>query len=504
MGTWAGIVRVSHMGSRKATAADFHSERDQIDALRQAIARVGGELEVLPSELDVSGGLPLEERPSLKRAVEGVEAGEFCGIVIAYQSRLGRDVEYEEAVWRRVERAGGRIEMALDGLDTSTVDGKMVRRIRSAMNAAERERHAERFEDLRRWATGAGIWQRRQTPLGYCRDPETRHLVPDRDADRVREAFRSRAAGKTLVSIAEELRMTANGARALLRNRVYLGELRVGEHINADAHAPLVTEQEWESAQLSAPQPARAARPPALLAGLARCQACGHALTRGGDSRHSVYICHGRSSAGRCPAPGAVTERLLDKLVERVAVQQLARLAVTSAPRTDGLEAAQLAVRGAEQELAAYLEGVQAAGLDPADFAAGARLRREHTERARSEMRRELALRPAAPTFGTGADAWQNLDPQERNRVLRGLLEAVIVRRGGGRGSRTPLNARVRVIAAGTGLPIRHKNGGDPMGIAALPFPDLDSPGVLTVASDEDRLEDSSGRTQMRLVQANA
>jgi DNA invertase Pin-like site-specific DNA recombinase len=491
------------MGSRRASADDFHSERDQIAALREAIARVGGELEVLPSELDVSGGLPLEQRSSLKRAVEGVEAGEFCGIVIAYQSRLGRDVEYEEAVWRRVERAGGRIEMALDGLDTSTVDGKMVRRIRSAMNAAERERHVERFEDLRRWATGAGIWQRRQTPLGYRRDPNTRHLVPDHDADRVRKAFRSRAAGNSLVSIADELGMTGSGARGLLRNRVYLGELRVGEHVNPDAHAPLVTAHEWEEAQLSAPQPARAARPPALLAGLARCQACGHALTRGGDSRHSVYTCHGRSSAGRCPAPGAVTERLLDELVERIAMQQLARLQVTSAPRTNGLESAQDAVREAERELAAYLEGVMAAGLDPADFAAGARLRRERTEAARSQMRRQLAVRPAAPAFGTGADAWRDLDAQERNRVLRGLLEAVIVRRGGGRGSRTPLGARVRVVAAGTGLPIRHKNGGDPMGIVELPFPDLDSPGVLTMASEEHGLKDSSDRTQMRLVPTN-
>src|SRR4051794_32706658 len=111
--TWAGVVRVSHMGARRSGADDFHSERDQIAAMRQAVEKIGGTLAVLPSELDVSGGLPLEQRPSLRAAVEGVESGLYGGVVVAYQSRLGRDVEQEEAVWRRVEAAGGHILLAL-------------------------------------------------------------------------------------------------------------------------------------------------------------------------------------------------------------------------------------------------------------------------------------------------------------------------------------------------------------------------------------------------------
>lgn len=33
---FAGIVRVSHMGKRKQNAPDFHSERDQVQAMREA------------------------------------------------------------------------------------------------------------------------------------------------------------------------------------------------------------------------------------------------------------------------------------------------------------------------------------------------------------------------------------------------------------------------------------------------------------------------------------
>src|SRR5258705_138533 len=104
-GTLAGLVRVSQMGDRKADADNFHSERDQVSALKGGAEKAGMRLDLLPSELDVSGGLPIDRRPSLKAAVEGVESGKYAGIIVAYQSRLGRDVEIEESVWRRVERA---------------------------------------------------------------------------------------------------------------------------------------------------------------------------------------------------------------------------------------------------------------------------------------------------------------------------------------------------------------------------------------------------------------
>jgi DNA invertase Pin-like site-specific DNA recombinase len=144
----------------------------------------------MPPELDVSGGLPLERRPSLLAAVEGVERGEFAGIIVAYLSRLGRNVREQLRAWDRVEAAGGRIIVVREGIDTSTPAGRMHRTILLAIAENEREQHVERFEERRRKATEAGIWQRRQTPLGYDRDERTRRLVANDDAPRVRAAFR--------------------------------------------------------------------------------------------------------------------------------------------------------------------------------------------------------------------------------------------------------------------------------------------------------------------------
>jgi DNA invertase Pin-like site-specific DNA recombinase len=489
---WAGIVRVSHMGKRRADAADFHSERDQIHALREAVKRLGGRLDLLPSELDVSGGLPLEKRPSLLRAVIGIEEGRYCGIVIAYQSRLSRDPEVEEQVWRRVEAAGGRVEMALDPLDTSTVDGRMVRRIRGAINAGERDRHAERFEELREKSTAAGIWQRRQTPLGYTRGRE-RKLVPDRDAPRVRDAFRRRAEGEAIVRIADRLGMTASGARQLLRNRVYLGELRVGKHVNPAAHTALVTVEEFEAAQVSVARPGRGVSlEPALLAGIVRCQSCGHVMSRSRAAR-VVYVCHGRSSAGRCPAPAAVTAALLDALVTSIALAELDALIVRSTEGRGRVRDARLKLAAAERELAAYLSAVSASDVGVEAFAASARERSGRVELAREALQRNLALHPVAPELRGGREAWDALDGHGRNPLLRALLEVVIVRRAGGRGARTPLGERVRVIAHGAGLLKRSRGGGVAAGVVALPFPDLDDERVLRVAGSEELLEAASG-----------
>jgi DNA invertase Pin-like site-specific DNA recombinase len=482
MDTWAGVVRISHMGARKAGDANVHADRDQLAAIEQHARAHGATLVVLDPELDVSGGLPLEQRPSLLRAIEGVERGEFNGVIVAYLSRFGRSVREQLAAWDRIEAAGGRVIVVQEGIDTSTPSGRLHRNVLLSIAEHERELHAERFGNLRRWATDAGIWQRRQTPLGYRRNPQTRKLEPDVDARRVQRAFVLRGAGSSISAIADDLGMTPGGARQLLRNRVYLGELRVGEHVNPAAHEPLVTIDVFEAAQISVPRPGRNVdRAPALLAGLARCAGCGHVMSRQTTAR-VVYSCARRHSGGQCPEPAAVTAALLDAHVETIALAELERLRISTSER-GSLDDARAALAAAERELNAFVSAVSAADIGAAAFGAGARQRQDAVDAARERLRVQLAAQPVVPDVGSGADVWQQLDGHARNALLRALLEAVVVRRGGGRGSRTPLAERVRVIAYGAGLVNGRRT--DPNAartITALPFLDLDDERVLRVA----------------------
>lgn len=475
---WAAVVRVSFVGGRGGDR--FHADEEQIATVKRYAAELGADVEFMPPELSVSGGKPIHERPSLLAAIEGVEAGRYQGIVVAYLSRLTRSRSGLE-IWNRVEAAGGHVHCAAERLDTSTANGRFVRDIHLANAVREREEHVDRFENRREAATRLGIWQRRQTPTGYRRDEQTRKLAPDERAGEVRRAFAERAGGVPVVKIAERLCMTSSGVRQLLANRVYLGELKVGQHVNPAAHPAIVTVDEWEAAQVTVARPARGAgRGPALLAGLARCAGCGHVMSRT-TAKVPIYTCHGRSSAGRCPAPATVTLRLLEDLVEELALAHLRDVALQAADREDtDVAGARDEAAAASRELAAYLEAVSADDVGVEAFRAGARSRRVRAEEAQGRLQRALAVRPVMPAVGDVDEAWGRLDAHGRNAVLRGLLEVVVVRRGGGRGSRTPLRERVRVIEAGTGL-IADSTGGPEVarGIAPIDLPDFGDPGVL-------------------------
>jgi DNA invertase Pin-like site-specific DNA recombinase len=259
MALWVGYRRVSHVGARAGDR--FHSPEEQADVIRAWVKRRGDRVDLPAPELDESGGNA--NRPILAAAVERVERGEVCGIVVAYLSRASRSVRHLLELWDRIEAAGGQVVAVSESIDTSTPAGRLNRTMLAAIAEHELDLHQERFENLRRTATERGIWQRRQTPRGYCRDEATRRLIADERADEVRAAFQARASGESPVRIAERLGMTPSGVRQLLANRVYLGELRVGEHVNPTAHEPLVDLDTWRAVQQrTVARPPRSTRGP--------------------------------------------------------------------------------------------------------------------------------------------------------------------------------------------------------------------------------------------------
>lgn len=465
---WVAVVRVSHLGSRDADSDRFHSVADQTTEIERAVQARGDRVHVLPPELDVSGGLPLDQRPALREAVEGIEQGRFGGLAVAYLSRMGRDLRVMLEAWERIELAGGRVLVARENIDSSTPSGRMQRNILAAIDQQQREEASAAFEQRCEQATAAGIWQRRQTPRGYDRDPETRRLTPSAQADEVQKAFRDRATGKPVAAVADRLGMTTSGVRALLRNRVYLGELRVRRYVNPAAHPALVTPAEFEAAQ-TAPRPPRApATGIALLAGLVRCMSCGHVMTRGSGNRGArSYTCSGRKSGFRCPRPAAVNEPLTNQHVEAFARRALDGWQVV-AQADDKVDRLQADLDRAREELAAYLSAVSATDVGPEAFAVGARERRLRMDEAQATLD-GMTARSGIDVLG----AIQVLDDgssHERNQLLRSLLDAVVVRPVG-RGQRIAVPDRVQILPAGqTAVTLPSRRRSVPMGLCPLPW----------------------------------
>jgi DNA invertase Pin-like site-specific DNA recombinase len=474
MSSWCGYVRVSHVGERSGDS--FRSPEDQTTSI-QAWAKARGETVVmLPPELDASGGD--STRPILTEAVEAIEAGTYKGLVVAYLSRASRSVKHLLELWDRIETAGGQVVAVSENIDTSTPAGRLTRTMLAAIAEHELDLHRERFEDLRASATQRGIWQRRQTPRGYDRDPETRRLVPNEDAALVKAAFKQAAAGVPVVQIAEALGMSNQGARGLLRNRVYLGELKVGEHINPAAHPAILTDAEWRAAQTTRPATRSGSRYKhrALLAGLIRCEACGHVMARGtvksrGRSYPS-YSCSRQHSAGLCPAPASILGSVVHPIVEEIALRELADVAAEPVDDGSAVDEARAELVAAESELGAYVTAVSAADVGPEAFAEGAAVRRARVDEAQAVLARLQTSELA--NVARLVERWPSLDDEHRNQVLCGLLEAVVIRRG-----RISPAEKVRVFKHGAGILPAYRGGGEALPLTRLPFPDDADPRVL-------------------------
>lgn len=454
----AGYIRVSHVGAREAER--FHSPDDQAEQIRAWAKRHRKRVKILPAELDAKGSD--RDRPIFRQAVEGVKQGKYEGVVVAYLSRAGRDLRLMLDLWDEVEQAGGTIWSVKENIDASTPNGKLQRNILASIDQHYLEERRADFDRVRRSAVERGVWAFRQTPRGYRKGAD-RKLAPDRQAPSVRAAFKNRAAGVAISQIARDIKMTTSGVRQMIANRVYLGELRVGPYLNRTAHEPIVDPDTWHAAQRSQPRPARSGQP-ALAAGLVRCSGCGHVMSRSGTNR--VYICARQHSGGACKEPAAVTATLIDTIVNNYGRELWDSLAA-SATQGDTAEAARAELVEAERELAAYLGAVSAVDVGAEAFGEGARTRRDRVLKARDALDVELGKQLAVPE---GVE-WEDVPVQLRNQFLRDTLAAVVVKRAGGRGSRTPLPERVRILERDFPLtPLK-----------PIPLPRLDVPHVLGV-----------------------
>ena len=474
---WVGYVRVSHVGGRDGDS--FRSPDDQAAAINGWARTQNEPVIILTAELDASGGD--RNRPILAEAIKGIEQGKYRGLVVAYLSRASRSVSHLLELWDRIEAAGGQVIAVSENIDTSTPAGRLTRTMLAAIAEHELDLHRDRFDAQRASATERGVWQRAIIPIGYDKHPDTRRLVLNKRAKEVRAAFKAVIAGKPMTEVGTQLGVSTSGARHIIGNRVYLGELTVGAYTNTTAHPAIVTEDVFASAQ----RPVRTRKPriydeAALLAGISRCVGCGNIMSRstvnggrGTGARYAVYTCRGRYSNGRCTNRSAVMCHLLDTHVEAIAMQSLKE--IEAAGMTSGIELDEARARLAstKHELAEYLAGVSAADVGAEAFGEGARQRRDAMDAAQSDVSRLIGV-DGTPDTATIIENWPELTVTQRNHVLRGLLEVVTVRPG-----RVPVSERSQVIRAGAGIVPDYAGGSVPRELKPLDWLADNDPRVL-------------------------
>ena len=439
-----GCVRVSRVGGREG--ASFISpdvQRDQIAVYARAH---GHEIVSWQEDLDQPGSTL--NRPGLQAALAKVDAGEADGIIAAKLDRITRSIADLGKLLNRAA-AGGWNLVAVDvGLDLGTPNGKLVAHVLGAIAEWELDRRRGDWQVARSRAVARGVHVASRTPTGYLKAADKRLIIDPDTAPAIREAFIRRAQGdgwKTLAIYLTEQGVvtpygnetwTAAATNKMIRNRVYLGEARSGAYSLAGAHQAIVSDQEWQAAQVAGILPISRGDDPLWLTGLVRCGSCRytakpHYMTDRHGERLPSYRCRGRYASGMCPKPMFILARVLHKVVEE---QLLGWVAINeptarAAQTTLELDQALAAQQTAEADLLAYVSSDALAIAGQAAFEHGLTVRRQVLDDTHHQVG---VLHSRVVTIGTLTatqllDAWPSLDVHERREITGAALDAVVV-----------------------------------------------------------------------------
>lgn len=346
----SAVIRVSRRNDREGDA--FMSPDEQRDAITRWAERDDIEIVSWHDETDSVSG-KTTDRAGLKAALDEAFSGASDGVICAKLDRFARNVVEGLQAVLALHEAGKAFVAVREGIHgdehSSTPTGKLTLTILLAIAMWQLETLTESWDAsvARHIANGVA----RNEPFGYKRNaapPGTprseqkkfsRQLEPDKvEAKLVKKMFEMRASTKpdtehSWLAIADYMNSTgvpskrggswtSMAIQRIVRNRVYLGELRSGEHVNLAAHKPIVDHDLWERAQRASDRtPGRSDRAVYLLAGIVRCAGCGARMVgyvqTKGDKGIRYYRCRRRFSWGACAGPVTVNADQLEDFVTK-------------------------------------------------------------------------------------------------------------------------------------------------------------------------------------------
>jgi site-specific DNA recombinase len=403
--------------TRKSTEEGLDQEYNSIDAQRDAghayIAsqRAEGWIPIADDYDDPAYSGGTIERPALQRLLADIEAGKVDTVVVYKIDRLTRSLTDFSRMIEVFERHGVSFVSVTQQFNTTTSMGRLMLNILLSFAQFEREVTGERIRDKIAASKRKGLWMGGIPPLGY--DVDNRRLVPNvKEARTVLHIFERFVELGSSTRLVKELRLDGVTSKAwttqegrvregklidksliykVLSNRVYLGEIRHRDQWYPGEHPPIVDRNLWDAAQAILAKNPRVrandtrARVPFLLKGLLE-GSDGRALTpwftrkkNGRLYRYYLPVRENKEHAGASGLP-----RLPAAELEAAVLEQLRRV------------------------------------LRSPQMVAGV------TERA---VRLDPALDEAQVTVAmTRLDAiWEQLFPAEQQRIVRLLIEKVIV-----------------------------------------------------------------------------
>lgn len=384
-------------------------------------------------------------RPAVTELVEAIRGGAVERVVVYKLDRLSRSQKDTLYLIEDVFLPHGVDFVSInENIDTGSPYGRAMIGILSAFAQLERENIFLRTRMGMVERVKQGFWPGGgKIPFGYDYDAAKGILVPNSDADTVREIYARYLEGQSTGRIARELGLKYEHLvrQILLRESntgviVYKGERYPGRH------EPLVDKQTFARAmrRLQKPDKPRAAEGGKLLTGLLACGHCGAKMRyqKWGNAGDKL-VCYSRDKSkphlvhdANCPNRGVMACE-----VEAVVVRDLSRLAAAPAParsRAGDETACRRALDRAQRKLRRlyelYAEGEDDTLREAIEQARRERVRAEQALEDARQAAQQQDTTEAYSALQTIGSSWDRLTTHERQALVRTCVQKIVLQNG--------------------------------------------------------------------------
>lgn len=267
-------IRRCAIYTRKSTDHNLDLEFNSLDAQREACrafvkSQAAEGWRVIPKSYDdpaYSGGSI--ERPGLQRLLSDIESGLIDVVVIYKIDRLTRSLTDFVKLLERFEARSVSLVAVTQQFNSTTPMGRLTLNVLLSFAQFERELASERVRDKISASRRKGKWTGGNIPLGY--DTREKKLVPnEKEAEQVRYIFSQYLKLKAINTLIAHLNKkgfrtklpskklrTARGnpftfgpLAYVLRNRIYIGQVRSGKEWHRGEHIGIVSKQIFDRVQ---------------------------------------------------------------------------------------------------------------------------------------------------------------------------------------------------------------------------------------------------------------
>ncbi|NLW65288.1 MAG: recombinase family protein [Clostridiales bacterium] len=238
---------------------------------------------VVQTELYIDDGFSgaTLERPAMQRLVGDVKSGAVTHVCVYKLDRLSRSQKDTLFLIEDVFLPNNIAFISIqESFNTATAFGRAVVGILSVFAQLERENIYERTRSGMQKRVEAGYWPGGGgVPFGYDYDPERGILVPNGDAETVRQVYELYLRGFSLQTIANMLGLKYEKlASQILTRKTNIGIIEYNGVEYRGRHEPIVSPETYERAMMLRQQRSEKRLMPEtrhLLSGLVWCGVCG-------------------------------------------------------------------------------------------------------------------------------------------------------------------------------------------------------------------------------------